>query len=153
MVREILPLKVKITNKKLADSFNMNRLLLETVTNNVSEAGTAENVAYWSGNQYNVASECLKYKRVMLSSAWSTGKTALLIHCAHELLKIGEKVLFIINHCYDHFNEKLPTLLQLKLQMLFENDDKIEIITKNVSDIPEDACKQIFSQYQDRTPI
>ena len=33
--------------------------------------------------------------------------------------------------------------------MLFENDDKIKIITKYVSDIPEEACKQIFSQYQD----
>ena len=149
MVREILPLKVKITNKKLTDSFTMNRLMLETVTSNVSEAGTAENVAYWSVNQYNLASECLRYKRVILSSAWSTGKTALLIHCAHELLKIGEKVLFIINHRYDHFNEKLQTLLQLKLQMLFENEENIEIITKNVADIPEEAGKQIFSQYQD----
>ena len=147
MVKEVLPLKVQITSKKLTDSFSMNKSLLETVTDNVSAAGTAENVAYWSDNQYNIASRCLEFKRVILSSAWSTGKTATLLHCAQELLNIGEKVLIIIDHRYDPFNEKLETLLQLKLQMLFEHDDKIKIISKNVSDHPEDACDQIFPQY------
>ena len=117
MVKELIPPRVKLHDEIIKD-----------IIDNVDKAGSAENIAFWSPDQYHLASFCVEYKRMIFTSSYSTGKTVLLIHCAKELLKKGQKVLFVIFGC-----STSKSLLHMKLEKLFEEFD--EIIIKSTKDL------------------
>ena len=128
LVKELLPAEVKIADT-LTNTFNMNTALLSVSSRNIKEGGKAENVAFWSPSQANIALKCLDLLRVLFKSGWSTGKTILMMDCAKKLLDIGQPVLFVINDHYRtstlvknkrRFN-KLPLLLQMKLEEYFKD--------------------------------
>ena len=117
IIKELIPPRVKLPDE-----------LIKEVIDNVDKAGSAENIAFWSPEQFQLASFCAKNKRVIFTSSYSTGKTVLLIHCALELLKKGQKVLFVI-----FGNNASKSLLQMKLERLFEEFDQIIVkSTKNL---------------------
>ena len=56
----------------------MPKKILQQISENVEEAGTPENIAFWSPDQFNIASNCLDYKRVLFmpqKAGFSTGKS------------------------------------------------------------------------------
>ena len=118
IVKELLPKRVKIA-AEVSDLFSMNKTLMKKISKNVSIAGRPTTVSFWSPFQYNVAAQCLKMKRVMFNSAWSTGKTILMMDCARKLLHRGEKVLFLINDFYNLLQQN-PSLLQMKILACFQ---------------------------------
>ena len=72
LVKELLPMKIKIA-KTLTDTFKMKSELLAISSKNIEAAGKAENVAFWSPAQVNIALQCLSMNRVLFKSGWSTG--------------------------------------------------------------------------------
>ena len=108
MVKEILPTRVQLPDE-----------LIDEITNNIEKAGSAENILHWSPGQYDLAYFCNNRYREILASTYSTGKTILMEHCALELLKNGENVLFILYHPNDqHLAPK--SFLQMKMEKTFE---------------------------------
>ena len=119
LVKEILPLRVRIASQ-LTNIFTMNATIFENIKNNVEAAGTAEMVGFWSRDQLNIAEDCLNLPRILFDSAFSTGKTILMINCMTELLKKNKKVLFVIHDDkYLGHGKDIPPLLQSKIESHF----------------------------------
>ena len=146
LVKEIVQRQVRISSK-LSDSMLMNKTIFEKISHNIEIAGSAENILFWTSNQYEVASNCLKMKRVMFPSGPSTGKTTLMLYCVEKLLERNEKCLFIIHHAAESLYSytrpedttnslplreksrmKTKSLLTLKLEGYFGNNENVKII-------------------------
>ena len=95
---------------------------MEKVQNNVQEAGSAEMVAFWIKDQFNLAMDSLSQKRVLFESGFSTGKTIMMMHCIYKLLVNKEKVLFVIHDDYwkKIIAKNCPSLLKIKIENHFE---------------------------------
>ena len=85
LVREILPLRVRIV-KGFVDGFSRKESLLCKISDSVKNAGQAEIIAFWTKDQYNLALDWLRHKRVLYDSSFSTGKTLLMMNCVQQLL-------------------------------------------------------------------
>ena len=119
IVSELLPERVRI-GKELVKTFQrpLNEVILEKVTRNVEEfAGSTETISFWSQDQYSFVCKWRQFKRVLFDSGYSTGKTILMMECSSQLLREGQKVLFLIR-TYEP-NTK-PILLKLKLEGFFQ---------------------------------
>ena len=81
-------------------------------------------------------------KRVLFDSAYSTGKTLLMMECARQRLLDGDKVLFIIKS-----GLKNPILLNLKVQGFFQGKNNFKIIQCDFKN--EDAVKDIITKHND----
>ena len=69
-----------------------------------------------------------------------------MLHCANELLKVGQKVIFVIDDHLLH-TYKLPSLLQLKLQGYFKDNNNIKIIQYGFNDCFAHPLFQEYSEY------
>ena len=54
-------------------------MTLDVINRNVNEAGDPMNVCFWSPNQYNLAKNCLSFKRVLFTPH-NTGKNKLVFN-------------------------------------------------------------------------
>ena len=152
MVSELLPERVRICNE-FVQTFQkpVNEVILQKITENVEEkAGSVENISYWSKlsywskDQYDVVAHSKILKRVLFDSAFSTGKTLLMMECARQRLLEGGKVLFIIRTGAP--NEH-PILLNIKLQGFFQDKDNFKItqcVFKNGFEV-----KKIITEHND----
>ena len=128
--------------------------LLALSSKNIEAAGKAENVAFWSPAQVNIALQCLSMNRVLFKSGWSTGKTILMMDCAKKLSN-KEKVLFVINDHYGTINlvknknevNNLPLLLQLKLEGYFKDNAELITIVSERLDIGK--LPNLVEKYED----
>ena len=144
LVKEFLPLKLRIDNKmtNLFDSSKTfpSKAILGKVSKNMEELGQPENIAFWSPSQFDIANHCLDMKRVLFCSAFSTGKTTLMVYCAEKLLEKGEKVMFVINRSND-----LPSLLKLRLRCHFAQHENVKIIMYNLNE--DDAFDELIANH------
>ena len=152
----VLPTKLRIGGKT-ADLFkmSMNSATLDAISNNVDDASEVENIGFWSPDQFNIASNCLEFRRVLFTpfktgkyhydllvncvnlvkvsylytfTGYSTGKTILMVHCVQALSRRGEKVLFVSANS-ERLNLMGENSTQLnKLIMMFEGDDNVDVL-------------------------
>ena len=115
LIREILPLRIRIANN-LVSAFNARKSLMKKISENVQVAGQAEVIAFWTKKQYNLAHECLIFKRILFDSCFSTGKTLLMMDCIEKLIAKNEKVIYLINTEGHPFPQ---SLLYFKMQHHF----------------------------------
>ena len=90
--------------------------IINKICANSEKAGTAENVAFWSPEQYDILNEHEDNRRVLLKSSNSTGKTILMLYMMNKLLEKGDAVAFVI---YQHHKKQRKSLLQLKVEEEF----------------------------------
>ena len=96
----------------------LRQVIHQKVAKNVEEeAGNVESICFWSDDQFDLVSSCKNQRRVLFDSAFSTGKTLLMMECAKQLLQDGDKVLFVIT---SNFPNESPTLLNFKLNGFFQ---------------------------------
>ena len=105
-----------ISKKLIFEGVKINDDLISRICAASERAGTAENIAFWSPEQYDILSE--RNKRVLLYSSNSTGKTILMLYMMKKLLENGEEVSFLI---YQHQDRTGKSLLQLKIQEMFQH--------------------------------
>ena len=108
MIKDLIPPRVKLPGE-----------ITSEISNTIEKAGTAQNIARyaWTPSQFYLAQFCENYKRVIFQSGYGTGKTILMVHCALELMKKGQRVKFVL---YQNKSKKMKTFLQLKLEAFFE---------------------------------
>ena len=129
LIQEILFVKVKIP-KNLSDYFALNKVLLFSKFSSV-ELKNVKVIAFWTPAQYKFSSEFQSYKKVILDSAPTTGKTLLIMNCISELLKKGKKVLYMMDAYWT--KSKFPTLLQMKVQDYFQYEDNFKLISTDLN--------------------
>ena len=146
MVSELLPERVRICTE-MVQTFQkpVNEAIIQKVTQNVEdEAGSVLNIAYWSHDQFDIVANSKILKRVLFDSAFSTGKTLLMMECARQLLLDGDKVLFIIR---SEAPKDYPTLLNFKIQGFFQGKKNFKIIQSDFKN--EDTVKDIITKHND----
>ena len=146
MVSELLPERVRICNE-MVQTFQkpVNEVILQKVTQNVEEeAGSVLNISYWIDDQYDMVANSKSLKRVLFDSAYSTGKTLLMMECARQRLLDGDKVLFVID---TPVKNDIPILLNLKLEGFFQGKNNFKIIQCDFKD--KDAVKDIITKHND----
>ena len=109
IVKDLIPPRVKLPDE-----------IIDAIMKNLDDSGSANNILYWTKEQYEVARFCLNRLREIFISSYSTGKTTLMVHCALELLKRGEKVLFVIFHPNDR-KTSTKSFLEIVLSKIFQN--------------------------------
>ena len=147
IVREVLPERVRICDEIVKTFQPANEVILGKVTEIVEkEAGSVETISFWSGDQIDIVSECKNLKRVLFDSAFSTGKTLIMMECIQQLLENHhEKVLFIIRT-----GKKVPILLNFKIQGIFQKhkgEKNFEIIQCDFEN--EDEVNKILTEHPD----
>ena len=70
----VLPTKLRIKGK-MSDllATSMSKATLDAISASVNEASQPMNIAFWSPDQFDIASNCLSYKRVLFTP-YKTGK-------------------------------------------------------------------------------
>ena len=110
----------------------VNQVIHQKVAKNVEqEAGSVQYIFFWNDDQFDLVSSCRNRRRVLFDSAYSTGKTLLMMECAKQLLQDGDKVLFVIT---SNFSNESPTLLNFKLNGFFEGKGEFKIIQCDFKD-------------------
>ena len=145
IVREVLPERVRICDEIVKTFQPANEVILGKVTEVVEKrAGSVETISFWSGDQIDIVSECKNLKRVLFDSAFSTGKTLIMMECIRQLVET-DKVLFIIRT-----GTKIPILLNFKIQGIFQKhkgEKNLEI--KQCDFENEDEVNKIITEHPD----
>ena len=128
IVCDILPERIRIAKDLTKKFTNLNTTILKNIVQNINCTGNPQTIAFWNDQQLNLADNCLKYKRVLLSSTYSTGKTLLMINCIQELIKGNQKVLLFVDSPMETL--QLQTLLQMRFHDIFKDKVKIKILDK-----------------------
>ena len=149
IVKAIIPSKLRIAgNLSNFMEISMNKKILQQISENVDEAGTPENIAFWSLDQFNIASKCLDHKRVLFvpqHSGFSTGKSLLMVYCAKQLVKTSQKpILFIsANSEYNAVRNHEYTLQYYRLREIFKEDENVKVMAYCIDDIYDGiSCKE-----------
>ena len=92
--------------------------------------GHYKNVLFWTPEQYPllqlVENFCPIYKHVLFNSSFSTGKTEVVRGMIQKLVDSGQPCHLII--CSSGSNEPKKTILQLKLELEFQEKIKISLL-------------------------
>ena len=129
IVRDILPDSIRIAKELTRHFASINFTILQKISSNMQLSGNPEILAFWNNEQFCLAENCLSFKRVLLASAYSTGKTTLMMDCIKKLqnsLGSATKILFLFNSTSSII--QYPTLLQRKMQMFFKNGVKFNFV-------------------------
>ena len=141
IVKAIIPIKLRIAgNVSNFMEISMPKKILQQISENVEEAGTPENIAFWSPDQFNIASNCLDYKRVLFmpqKAGFSTGKSVLMVYCAKQLSKNpNNKILFVSANSEYLANSQGECSLQLyRLNQMFKNYENVQLKACNIDAI------------------
>ena len=157
IIRELLPTRLRIASD-VTDLFSssMKSSILEGIKSNVKQAGRVENIAFWSNNQIDIVQNSLWLRRVLFvphKTGYSTGKTLLMAHCAKQLSRRGEKVLWISTNSeiLSHVSKILgfspvKSIQHMNLEKCFQNEKNIEL-TMFPFDTPYDQKATAFENF------
>ena len=157
IIRELLPTRLRIAGG-VTDLFcsSMKSSILEGIKGNVKQAGCVENIAFWSNNQIDIVQNCLWLPRCLFvpsRTGYSTGKTLLMAHCAKQLSRRGEKVLWISTNSeiLSFQAERLgfspvKSIQHMNLEKCFKKEKNIEL-KMFPFDTPYDQKSTVFEKF------
>lgn len=98
-------------------------IIHDEIRKKVEEGGSIENIMYFATPQQQTVIKNLEERseyKVALFGAWGTGKTMIMKHCAMQLAKKGEKVLFLVAQDAKYYFGCVP---DVKTQLILELEE------------------------------